>query len=138
MNHLKVHVSVLVLFSFSFRFCFLSSFCLFLYFLLCSVLFSLFTSGFSFYREYFGLALHGLANILGWPYLVCALIVSWPSWVLLCALIFFSLVFYFCPPGCVLSSWEIFILTGRILIRELNFSLQTKSNPRIIYFLQNI
>lgn len=31
---------------------------------------------------------------------------------------------------------------GRILIRELNFSLQTKSNPRIIYlfflFLQNL
>lgn len=36
-----------------------------------------------------------------------------------------------------LSTWlcfEIFILMGRILIRVLNFSLQTKSNPRIIYF----
>lgn len=107
------------------------SFLSFVYFLLCFVLF---TFVFSFYKGAFW-ALHGLADLLGWPYLVCALIVSWPTWVLLCALSFFSLVFYFCPPGCVLfSSWEIFILMGRSLIRVLNFSLQTKSNPRIIYF----
>lgn len=68
--------------------------------------------------------------ILGWPYLVCSLIISWPSSVLLCAVSSFSMVFYFCPPGC----FEIFILMGWILIHVLNFSLQTKSNPRIIYF----
>lgn len=67
--------------SFQFFFSLLFSFFLLFIslFLLCSVLFYLLTSGFSFYRECFGLALHGLANILGWPYLVCALIVSWPS-----------------------------------------------------------
>lgn len=68
--------------------------------------------------------------ILGWPYLVCSLIISWPSSVLLCAVSSFSMVFYFCPLGC----FEIFILMGWILIHVLNFSLQTKSNPRIIYF----
>ena len=109
---------------------FLSIIYLFIY-LLCSVLFYLFTSVFSFTGVFW--ALHGLANILGWPYLVCALIVSWPSWVLLCDLSFFSLVFYLSTWLCF-SSWEISILMGRILIRVLNFSLQTKSNPRIIYF----
>lgn len=70
--------------------------------------------------------------ILGWPYLVCALIVSWPSWLFVLSVIL--VWFLFLSKWLCFSSWKIFILMGRILIRVLNFSLQTKSNPRIIYF----
>lgn len=99
LNHLKVHVSVLVLFFSFFFFPFLFSFFMFCFVLFCFLCLLLF---FFFCRGVFW-ALRGLAaKILGWPYLVCSLIVSWPSRVLLCALSSFSLVFYF------LSTWLCF------------------------------
>lgn len=98
-----------VLFSFSFLFVFFFLFVYFLFF----ALFCLFWWYLVLVLQECFYCSSSTYNILAGLYLVRCddCVVSWPSWVLLCALIFFSLVFYFCPPGCVLFMRD-FILMG--------------------------
>lgn len=112
-------------FLFCLRFCFsVSFFCFVLFF----GLFVSFAFCFQFLKGCFGISMALLHTWLA----IFSLRTNYQLAQLnLCAVRSFRMLFYFCPPGCVV---RIFILMGRILIHILNLSLQTKNNPRIIYF----